>query len=45
MLQIFIIALMALGIIGSPDEASQELINQNEAEIQQYIIDTDYDQF
>ncbi len=41
MLEIFIAALLALGIITSPDQATQEMVNQNQAEIQQYIIDTD----
>lgn len=44
MLEIFIAALLALGYISSPDQASQELIDQNQTEINQYIIGTDQDQ-
>lgn len=44
MLQIFIAALLALGIISSPDQATQEMVNQNQAEIEQYIIETDMEQ-
>ncbi|MFT5167966.1 MAG: hypothetical protein ACI8P3_003205 [Saprospiraceae bacterium] len=44
MLEIFIAALLALGIITSSDQATQELIDQNQTEIQQSIIDTDMEQ-
>lgn len=44
MLEIFIAALLALGIITSPDQATQELIDQNQAEIELYIIETDIEQ-
>jgi hypothetical protein len=44
MLEIFIAALLALGIITSSDQATQELIDQNQTEIQQCIIETDIEQ-
>jgi len=43
MLGIFIAALLNLGIITSSDQATQELIDQNQTEINQYIVDTDVD--
>ena len=44
MLELFIAALLALGIITGSDQATQELIDQNQAEIQEYIIQTDMEQ-
>ena len=44
MLEIFVAALLALGFITSPDQASQEILDQNFLEVQEYIIDTDVDQ-
>ena len=44
MLEIIIAALLALGIITSPDQATQDMANQYETEIQEYIIQTDVDQ-
>lgn len=43
MLQIFIAALLSLGIITSSDQATQDLIDQNQTEINEYIISTDID--
>ncbi len=43
MLEIFIAALLALGIITSPAEATQKHIDDNKAEIELYIIDTEID--
>lgn len=44
MLEIFIAALLALGFITSPDQATQEILDQNYIEVQEYIINTDMDQ-
>ncbi len=44
MIELFIAALLALGIITSSDQATQEIIDQNQAEINLYIIDQDNDQ-
>ncbi len=44
MLEIFITAMLALGIITGSDQATQELVDQNKAEIEQYIIETDIEQ-
>jgi hypothetical protein len=44
MLELFIAALLGLGIITSSDQATSEIINQHQTEINQYIIDTDLDQ-
>ncbi len=43
MIELFITALLALGIITSPGQATQELIDQHRTEINEYIINTDVD--
>ena len=44
MLQLFITILLALGYITNPADANQQLIDEHQVEIQQYIIDSDIDQ-
>ena len=43
MIELFVAALFALGIITSSDQATPELIDQHQTEINAYIIDTDTD--
>lgn len=44
MLEIIIAALLALGIISSPGEATLKDYNNNKAAVDTYIIDNDLDQ-
>lgn len=43
MIELFIAALLALGIITSSDQATQETIDQHRTEIDAYIIENDTD--
>lgn len=43
MIELFVAALLALGIITSSEQATQELIDQHQTEIDAYIIETDTD--
>ena len=43
MIELFVAALLALGIITSSDQATPELIDQNRTEIDAYIIEIDGD--
>jgi len=43
MLEILIVILLSLGIITDSDQATQEMIDQNQIEINEYIGDTDMD--
>ncbi len=44
MLGIIISALLALGFITDGDQATPEIYNQHQTEVNQYIIDMDTDQ-
>ena len=43
MVELFVAALLALGIITSSQNATQELIDQHQTEINAYIIEEDMD--
>ncbi len=43
MIELFVAALLALGIITSPTQATPEIIDQHRAEINAYIIENDMD--
>ena len=43
MIELFVAALLALGIITSSEQATPELIDQHQTEINAYIGDTDVD--
>lgn len=44
MLEIIIIALLALGVIDSPGQATQDHYNNNKTAVDTYIIDADLEQ-
>jgi hypothetical protein len=43
MLAVIVAALLALGIVSSPDQATQDHYNNNKSAVDAYIIDTDID--
>ena len=43
MVELFVAALLALGYITSSEQATQELIDQHQTEINAYIIEVDDD--
>lgn len=43
MIELFVAVLLALGVITSSDQATQELIDQHQTEIDAYIIENDVD--
>ena len=43
MIELFVAVLLALGIITSSDQATQEIIDQHQTEIDAYIIENDTD--
>ena len=43
MVELFVAALLALGFITSSENATQELIDQHQTEINAYIIENDAD--